>query len=33
MYMKIDEFNKVLEKSLSIVDIGIKKGYFIDKDK
>ena len=31
--MKIDEFNKVLEKSLSIVDIGIKKGYFIDKDK
>lgn len=31
--MRIDEFNKALKKSLSIVDIGIKKGYFIDKDK
>lgn len=31
--MRIDDFNKVLRKSLRIVDIGIKKGYFKDKDK
>lgn len=30
--MKIDEFNKVLKNSLSIVDVGIKKGYF-EKEK
>ena len=28
MLMKVEEFQKVLEKSLSIIEIVIKKGYF-----
>ena len=31
--MKVEEFQKVLEKSLSIIEIGIKKGYFKEEDK
>ena len=31
--MKVDEFQKVLEKSLSIINVGIKKGYFKKEDK
>lgn len=30
--MKVEEFQKVLEKSLSIIEIGIKKGYFKEED-
>lgn len=31
--MKVEEFQKVLEKSLSIIEIGIKKGYFKEEDR
>lgn len=31
--MKVEEFQKVLKKSLSIIEIGIKKGYFKEEDK
>ncbi len=31
--MKSEEFNKVLRKSITIIDIGIKKGYFKEEDK
>lgn len=31
--MKSEEFNKVLRKSIRIIDIGIKKGYFKEEDK
>ena len=31
--MKVEEFQKVLEKSLSIIELGIKKGYFREEGK
>lgn len=31
--MKVEEFNKILEKSLIIIDVGIQKGYFREEDR
>lgn len=31
--MRVEEFNEILNKSLNIVHVGIKKGYFKEEDK